>query len=209
MSADGADGADGADDAVTTDQEHSRLSTPMHRKPSTDSDQEELISLDNNNNENKNMNKNKNSKSATRLRIGFLSSYFFRHSVGRLLAQIIMRLNPYLFEVHIISITDKSSHKQDDLTESLRNIVTKEDPKRWHSLSGTITSIASTVRELQLNTIVFGDVFMDSVTAHVAMYRLASIQIAFWGHPFSTGFTSFDYFISTDEFEMKSLRDNR
>jgi predicted O-linked N-acetylglucosamine transferase (SPINDLY family) len=42
---------------------------------------------------------------------------------------------------------------------------------------------------------------MDSVTTHIAMMRMADIQIAFWGHPYTSGYPTIDYFITSDTFE--------
>jgi hypothetical protein len=58
----------------------------------------------------------------------------------------------------------------------------------------------------QLEVLVFGDILMDSLTTHLSMLRLAPIQIAFWGHPFTSGFPTIDYFISSDSFEIHSNR---
>ncbi len=40
-----------------------------------------------------------------------------------------------------------------------------------------VASAGAAVRELRLDVLVFGDVFMDSATAHLAMQRLAPIQV--------------------------------
>jgi hypothetical protein len=39
---------------------------------------------------------------------------------------------------------------------------------------------------------IYGDVFMDSFVAHLAMLRVASVQVCFWGHPFTTGENKYD-----------------
>ena len=41
------------------------------------------------------------------------------------------------------------------------------------------------------------------------MMRLAEIQVAFWGHPFTTGFPTIDYFITSDSFEPSNNEDLR
>ena len=50
---------------------------------------------------------------------------------------------------------------------------------------------------------------MDSFIAHLSMIRLAVTQVAFWGHPFSSGYPSIDYFITSDSFESHLTTSSR
>ena len=65
------------------------------------------------------------------------------------------------------------------------------------------SSALTTLRAENFDVIVFGDVFMDAFIAHLAMYRFGKVQVAFWGHPFTSGYDSIDYFISSDQFESQ------
>lgn len=58
-----------------------------------------------------------------------------------------------------------------------------------------------TVAALKLDVLVYGDVGMDALTTGLAHGRLSPVQVAFWGHPSTTGLPTIDYFITSDLFE--------
>lgn len=58
-----------------------------------------------------------------------------------------------------------------------------------------------TVAALKLDVLVYGDVGMDALTTGLAHSRLSPVQVAFWGHPGTTGLSTMDYFITSDLFE--------
>jgi len=139
------------------------------------------------------------------LKVAFLSAFWFRHSVGKLLGKVVSGLSEWsasgtqrALRVELVHITDKSSKTNDDLTVRLQTAVSATHVISPHrGLEGT----AAELRALQFDILVFGDVFMDSFTLHLAMFRLAPVQVAFWGHPFTSGFPSIDYFISSSLYE--------
>lgn len=59
------------------------------------------------------------------------------------------------------------------------------------------------MRSLELDVLVFGDVFMDSMASHLVMFRMASIQILFWGHPVSVMIHTI--FIQYDPYNMSRI----
>ena len=56
---------------------------------------------------------------------------------------------------------------------------------------------------------IFGDNYMDTLTSHLIMHRYAYVQVLFWGHPFTSGYDSIDYFISSDSYETVTGRGYR
>lgn len=69
-----------------------------------------------------------------------------------------------------------------------------------HSLQRARQTIAA----LALDVLVFADVGMDALTTSLAYGRLSPVQVAFWGHPGTTGLPAVDYFITSDLFEGKT-----
>lgn len=134
-----------------------------------------------------------------RIRVAFVSAYFFRHSVGRLMGNMILSLDTSSFHVTIINARKsrpEGKFKVDDLTEKLR---TRAD--EWVDLSHSFDADIQRILNLHSDVLVFGDLLMDAFTAHLVSKRLAPLQVGFWGHPFSAGSTTIDYFISSDGFQ--------
>ncbi|CAN0522547.1 unnamed protein product, partial [Ectocarpus sp. 12 AP-2014] len=57
------------------------------------------------------------------------------------------------------------------------------------------------IAALRLDVLVYGDVGMDAFTTGLAHGRLSPVQVAFWGHPGTTGLSTIDYFVTSDLFE--------
>lgn len=73
-----------------------------------------------------------------------------------------------------------------------------------HALQDARERIAA----LKLDALVFGDVGMDALTTGLAHARLSPVQVAFWGHPGTTGLSTVDFFITSDLFEPKGNTEN-
>ena len=147
------------------------------------------------------------------IKVGFLSTFFFRHSVGKLLGRLIksLALRNNGLEVYIIDTSEGMSNSQridvhDDISQSLKS---SDGSIRWRTLSSSISSASSQLMDINLDILVFGDNYMDTLTAHLIMQRYAPVQILFWGHPFTSGYDSIDYFISSDVYETITGRGHR
>lgn len=136
-----------------------------------------------------------------RIKVAFLSFFFRRHPVGRLLAKIIVKLNHTMFDVHIV--TTQENKKQDDVSAYLHRHIS---PDKWIYITHNMATASNLIRQQQFDVLVFGDVFMDANMAHFATLRLAPVQVCFWGHPFTTGYEHMDYFITSDAFEQKQAQ---
>jgi hypothetical protein len=145
---------------------------------------------------------------AAKIRVGFLSFFFRKHPVGRLLSPIIVGLDRSRFDVYIIAKSETLHSGADGggvdaITQYLHTHVPDEN---WVLIDHNTVSAAERVQALELDIVVYGDVFMDSYVAHLAVQRLAPVQVAFWGHPYTTGYPSVDYFITSDLFETPNAQ---
>ena len=135
-------------------------------------------------------------------------------------------------DVHVVDISlhqnvnsfrehvNTGAPREDPLTRSLRESM---PPEQWHAHGSKLiitgqemvaeavqlvpsnpASVVRYLRALRCDIVVYADNFMDSVTAHALMMRAAPVQVLFWGHPFTSGFPTVDYFISADSFELES-----
>ena len=62
-----------------------------------------------------------------------------------------------------------------------------------------------TIAALELDVLVFCDVGMAHATYWLTYARLAPRQLAFWGHPVTTGVPTVDYFVSPAHFERDGV----
>lgn len=137
------------------------------------------------------------------IRVGFLSSYFRLHSVGRLLSRLIVRLveGNSNMEIFILLPSHPRSGKfdepPDDISDSLLSLPLFYSHCQIMKLPMSSSHAAAQIIELYLDVLVFGDLHMDALTTSLARRRLASSQAAFWGHPFTSGSTTIDYFIAS------------
>lgn len=135
-----------------------------------------------------------------KIRVGFLSFFLRKHPVGRLLGPIIAGLDHDVFDVFVIT---SNTAQPDEITAYLQAHVGTD---KWVYITHSLSDAVASVRRLALDTLVYGDIFMDSFVAHLAMHRLATVQVAFWGHPFTSGYEAVDYFVTSDLFETPSAQ---
>jgi protein O-GlcNAc transferase len=123
-----------------------------------------------------------------RIRVGFLSSHFCNHTIGRLNLGRIQHLDGQRFEVTVIA----SGHHTDELGAAFRQCA-----DRFVELSGRVEIARQQIATLPLDVLVFTDVGMNSLTYTLAMSRMAPVQCVTWGHPVTTGNPAIDYFVSS------------
>jgi predicted O-linked N-acetylglucosamine transferase (SPINDLY family) len=165
------------------------------------------------------------------IRVGFLSTFFKEHSVGRLLGPVITAigtefkdicaehdadqdmqgpLHPVICVTVIRPVTQQhtppaAEAPMDPIERAMRDAVYE-----WLDVDfSELGSLSRKVRKLNLDVLVFGDTVMESKTAYVTSLRMASTQVAFWGHPFTSGSHQIDYFVTSDKFEKHAVHGDR
>lgn len=124
--------------------------------------------------------------SQTKFKIGFLSSYFYRHSVGLLLQGVIKNIDRNVFDVYILHIANKDSvYHVDHITNALQS-----SDSIYMFLNNSLETTQREVGSLHLDILVFGEIGMDSTTYFLAFSRLAKKSLSFWGHATSSGINS-------------------
>ena len=126
-----------------------------------------------------------------KIRVAFLSRFFWRHSIGKLMHGVIKYLRRDVFEVYILSVLPKEGY--DEIFETI-----KTSADVYIELPHDLDRAREIVLGLGLDILVFPEISMDPFTYFISMSKLAKLQAVWWGHPETSGIPTIDYFISLD-----------
>jgi predicted O-linked N-acetylglucosamine transferase (SPINDLY family) len=133
--------------------------------------------------------------SGRRIRIGFVSSFLYKCTVGQYFARWLTDLDRERYEVCFYPL-------RADLDSVTSAIAARADRLRplvggdaWPS------RIAPAIRDESLDILVYPELGMDQVTFCLGAMRLAPRQYAAWGHPVTTGHATIDGFFGCDAME--------
>lgn len=139
-------------------------------------------------------------KRARRVRIGFVSTHFYSHSVARALACGLIRDLPReSFDVHVFAVAP-----QDDAMSE--GIARASD--HYLRLPLELERVRQSIEGARLDVLVFTDIGMHPLTYFLAFSRLAPVQIATWGHSETTGIDTIDYYLSADGVEIPQAQEH-
>jgi predicted O-linked N-acetylglucosamine transferase (SPINDLY family) len=127
-----------------------------------------------------------------RIRVGFISTYFRDHTIGRLNQGLIAQLDRKEFEVIVFGFPTKPN-------EITSFIAGRAD--RYIELPVDHVAARRIIREQALDVLYYTDVGMEPMTYTLAFSRLAPVQCVTWGHPDTTGIPTLDYFISSEHLD--------
>eukprot|EP00750_Incisomonas_marina_P022806 INCI4996.10.p1 GENE.INCI4996.10~~INCI4996.10.p1 ORF type:complete len:1172 (+),score=222.90 INCI4996.10:105-3620(+) len=127
--------------------------------------------------------------SGNRIFVGFVSRFFYRHSILKLMEGMIARLPRSRFYVVIFVVAPPS----DAEIHHLRLVADEVVP-----LPQDLASCRERIQAWSLDVLVYPEIGMDPVAFFLAFARLAPVQAVWWGHPDTTGIPTIDYFISSD-----------
>lgn len=127
-------------------------------------------------------------------RIGFVSRFFYDHSIGRLM----QRLLAYLARRDDCEILlfDTAPVPDDPLRAELVSYADHVE-----CLDAGLQPPREQIARHRPDILVYPDIGMDYVTYFLAFARLAPVQCVTWGHPVTTGVPTIDYFLSCDSAE--------
>lgn len=127
-----------------------------------------------------------------RLRVGFVSQFFYHSTAGNYFKSWITRLDRSRFETVVFSL----NNRPDAVT---REIEASSDSFRQLALS--FTGLAQAVLDAGLDVLVYPELGMNPRVFTLASLRLAPLQCAGWGHPVTTGHANIDVFLSSEAME--------
>lgn len=133
-----------------------------------------------------------------RMRVGFLSKYLYKHTIGKLYRGLIERLSRERFEVVVFQLGP-----QDWVSEAIGR-----SADRRVVLAGSLARLREQVAAEGLDVLFYPDVGMCSELYYLAYARLARVQCVSWGHPVTTGLDSIDYFLSSEGLETAGAEEH-
>ncbi|KAJ8608277.1 hypothetical protein CTAYLR_007280 [Chrysophaeum taylorii] len=132
-----------------------------------------------------------------RRRLAFVSSWFCNSAIGRLAGGIIEQLDRARFEVVVAHVRVRGKVRRDFYTDDIEG---------W---ADAVVSLPSDLGEARhaleaeaFEGIVYADIGMEPFSYALAFARLAPLQMAFWGHPTTSGIPdALDYYLLMDAAE--------
>lgn len=123
-----------------------------------------------------------------RPRIALVSSHFRKHTIGRLYAPLVERLERDGYDLAVLSI---GTH-EDSYAERIRSAADDHV-----SVPAELGAARTALAELAPDVVLYCDVGMDEISYYLASERIAPVQCTSWGHPVTTGLPNVDYFLSS------------
>ncbi len=128
-----------------------------------------------------------------KIRIGYLSSCMYGHTIGIYLLGWLREPDRDHFEWHAYHVGART----DALTEQIAQSV-----DRFHHVPGDLKGAAGQIEKDRLHILVHTDIGMNPITLQLAALRLAPVQCKGWGHPVTTGLPTIDYYLTSDLMEQ-------
>ena len=128
-----------------------------------------------------------------KIRVGFVSEFFWDHTIGKLYQGLIEKLDRKKLELSVIHLPNA---KQDNVSNQIDNLA-----DGTIRLSGDLSVQQNSLEGAELDVIFYTDIGMSPETYFLAFSRLAPVQVVSWGHPDTTGLDSMDYFLSASSIE--------
>jgi protein O-GlcNAc transferase len=127
-----------------------------------------------------------------RIKVGFVSKHFHAHTIGKLNAGLIHKLDRSCFEVVVFRLPGRDDGMAQFISEGADASLV---------VPPHLESAQALIAEQQLDVLFFPDIGMDALTYYLAHARLAPVQCVTWGHPLTTGIPTVDYFLSSVDLE--------
>jgi predicted O-linked N-acetylglucosamine transferase (SPINDLY family) len=124
--------------------------------------------------------------------VGFISSFFYRHTVGKLNLGFVRRLSRERFSVTLF----RPPVPDDPLALALG-----QGADRVVTLPRKLADARQRIADERLDALYYADIGMDPLTYFLAFARLAPVQSVAWGHPVTSGVPAVDYFLAGERME--------
>jgi protein O-GlcNAc transferase len=128
-----------------------------------------------------------------RFRLGIVSAHVCEHSVFRALTRgWLERLDRSAIETTVFHL---------GVTRDAATALARRCAERFEGEPRSVPDWARTIRDAQLDALIYPEIGMHRGTLALASLRLAPRQFAAWGHPETSGLPTIDAFVSAAAFE--------
>ncbi|MBL0124751.1 MAG: hypothetical protein IPP88_19235 [Betaproteobacteria bacterium] len=127
-----------------------------------------------------------------KLRIGFVSKWFYASTAGNYFERWITQLDSGRFERYVYY----TGQGEDELTRRIES-----GCEYFTRLLKAPRENGNRILSDQLDVLVYPEVGMSTGSYLLSAMRLAPVQFAAWGHPVTTGSTAIDYYLSCGSME--------
>jgi len=133
-----------------------------------------------------------------RIRVGLISQFLRKHSIGRTSRGLFAQLSRERFEVTAIFVAPVVD---DEISQAIRR-----DAEHTVVVTKNLHQARERIAQLQFDVLFYQDIGMEPFTYFLSFARLAPVQCVSFGHPDTTGVATVDYFISNDLYELADAR---
>ncbi len=133
----------------------------------------------------------------SKIRIGYVSSFLWEHTVGKLTLGWLRHHDRSRFEIYCYYL----GTIQDQFTQQFRL-----HSDAFHHIPDNIEAVAEQIIADRLHILVFLDIGMYPPVTLLAALRLAPVQCTTWAHPVTSGLPTIDYFLSSDLMEPENAQ---
>jgi predicted O-linked N-acetylglucosamine transferase (SPINDLY family) len=127
-----------------------------------------------------------------RIRVGIASAFLRSHTIGKLFAGLVERIDREKFEVIYL----QTGGKHDAVSASIAS-----GASQYHRIRPDLDVSRHQIAGLELDALFYPEIGMDAFTYFLSFSRLAPFQWLTWGHPATTGSNHMDAFFSSESME--------
>ena len=141
-------------------------------------------------------------QSNEKIRIGFVSGCFHRHSVWKIpMKGWVENLDKSQFELF-------AYHTNTTLKHDGETVKAAQAFDKFTKGPASIEKWTQIIQQDKLHVLIFPEFGMDPTTLQLGCLRLAPIQMTSWGHPNTSGLPTIDYYLSSELMEPENAQEN-
>ncbi len=131
-------------------------------------------------------------RSGSPLRIGLISRFFYRHSIGDHYAGLFQAFPREKARYTVLRVAGPDDHVSRAIDAAADDVI---------RLSTRLGEAREQIAAAELDVLFYTDIGMDPLTYFLAFARLAPVQCTTFGQPGTTGLPAMDYFLSCEHLE--------